>query len=186
LGPVDPVAAPRNAVLRRDPGRLVRVDGAAAVDAKVLYWTAAQLNMSVIAGLVVLGIYRIRQGQREAHRRCMLAAASLVVLFLVSYVFKLAFLGREDLAAWSQWHVRLLQLHELCVIFMVVGGVIALVLGRKLGRTCLFTRDPADPPPAADHLRRHRLSGRVAAGGALLAWLLAGLVLAGMYARNGS
>ena len=123
------------------------MDGVATLDVKVLYWTAAQLNLSVIVGLVLLGVYRIRQGQREVHRRCMLVAASLVVLFLVSYPFKLFFLGREDLAIWSQWDVRLLQIHELCVLIMVVGGTSALVLGRARGRTRLFTQDPADPPP---------------------------------------
>lgn len=155
------------------------------VDSKLLYWTAAQLNMTVIAGLVALGVYRIRRGEREAHRRCMLGASALVVVFLASYLFKLVFLGREHLESWSQWEVRVLQLHELCVMVLVVGGAVALVLGRGLGRTRLFTRDPADPPPAAAALRRHRLAGRASAVGAVLGWILAGVVLAGMYARSG-
>jgi uncharacterized membrane protein YozB (DUF420 family) len=163
-----------------------RVESVSAVDARLLFWTAAQLNMTVIAGLVALGIFRIRRGQGEAHRRCMLAATALVVLFLVSYVLKLAFIGREHLETWSPLDVRLLHLHEICVVVMVGGGVAALALGRRLRHTRVFTRNPADPPPDGDALRRHRLFGRGAAVGALLAWILAGFVLAGMYARIGS
>ena len=162
------------------------MEGTSAADVRLLFWTAAQLNLTVIAGLVVLGVYRIRRGQREAHRLCMLAATALVVLFLVSYLLKLVFIGREDLDTWAEWEVRVLQLHELCIVVMVVGGTVALALGRALGRTRLFSQNPADPPPAADTLRRHRLSGRGAAAGTLMAWMLAGLVLAGMYARSGS
>jgi uncharacterized membrane protein YozB (DUF420 family) len=156
-----------------------------AVDARLLYWTAAQLNLTAIVGLVVLGVQRIRQGQPEAHRRCMLSAASLVALFLVSYLFKLAFLGHEDLDSWSQGDVRLLQLHEVCVMLMVVSGSAALVLGRSLRHSRIFTRDPADASADAATLRRHRIAGRAAIAGALFGWALAGLVLLGMYGRSG-
>jgi uncharacterized membrane protein YozB (DUF420 family) len=38
------------------------------------------------AGLLVLGWWRIRNGRREAHRACMLAALATSALFLVSYL----------------------------------------------------------------------------------------------------
>ncbi|MBX3745828.1 MAG: DUF420 domain-containing protein [Verrucomicrobiae bacterium] len=45
----------------------------------------AGLN-GVATVLLVLGFVFIRQGRKEAHRRCMLAAFSTSVIFLVSYV----------------------------------------------------------------------------------------------------
>jgi len=45
----------------------------------------ASLN-ALTAVFLVLGYRRIRQGRREAHRRCMLAAFATSCLFLVSYL----------------------------------------------------------------------------------------------------
>jgi len=45
----------------------------------------ATLN-ATSAVLLVVGYYHIRQGRQQAHRACMLAAFSVSVLFLVSYL----------------------------------------------------------------------------------------------------
>jgi uncharacterized membrane protein YozB (DUF420 family) len=156
-----------------------------AMDAKVLYWSAALVNMVAVAGLAGWGVRCARRGELARHARAMRAAALLVGLFLLSYLLKLAFLGREALGEWSPLALWTLRVHELCVLVMLVGGATALALGRRLRRSRRFTRDDADPPAPASLLRRHRLAGRSALAGAILGAATAALVLGGMYARAG-
>jgi uncharacterized membrane protein YozB (DUF420 family) len=155
------------------------------VDAKVAYWTLAFANMTAVAALAVAGAARARRGDFARHARAMRAAALLVALFLLSYVAKLALLGREAREAWSPQAVAILRFHELCVLAMLVGGALALALGLRLRATRAVSGLAADPP-APPRLRRvHRLAGRAALAGALLGAASAALVLAGMYARAG-
>ena len=115
----------------------------------------------------------------------MLTAAALVVLFVVSYVVKLAVLGREDLTTWGVLSIWVLRIHELCVLTMVVGGTVALSRALRLRRSRNFTRRPEDPPAPARSVRWHRGAGRTAACAAALGFALAACVLAGMYRRAG-
>ena len=151
------------------------------MDPKVVYWGAAVANFAVLTGFAVAGVRQIKRGERERHRRSMRVAASLVVVFLVSYVLKLAFLGREDRSSWSTFDVWTLGFHELCVLAMLVGGGTALVLGRRLEGTKLFSAD-GDAPAKSD-LARHGVAGRVATIGAVLGLLSAGVVWLGMLGR---
>jgi uncharacterized membrane protein YozB (DUF420 family) len=153
------------------------------VDPKLLYWSGALLNMAVIAALAVHGVRCARRGELARHARSMRAAGLLVGLFLVSYVLKLAVLGREEMERWSPRAVGVLRFHELCVLTMLLAGGTALWLGRSLRRSRAFSRDAADPAAPPARLRRHRLAGRTALAGALLGAASAALVLAGMYAR---
>jgi uncharacterized membrane protein YozB (DUF420 family) len=155
----------------------------APLDPKVVYWTAAFVNLVVIAVLAVQGVRLAKAGEYPRHARAMRAAAVLVGAFLLSYVLKLVFLGREEPATWGRNAVWILRIHELCVLVMLIGGAAALALSRRLRGTKLFTRAAADPaaPPALS--KRHRLAGRSAVIGALLGAATAALVLAGMYAR---
>ncbi len=155
------------------------------MDPKVIYWTFAFLNMGVVVGVAVRAMLAVKAGQPERHRKLMLISAGLVVAFVVSYVFKLIFLGREDLATWSARDLNILRFHEMCVLAMVVGGGAAIWLGSRLKPTRVFTRNAEDPIPDAALLGRHRLAGRVGMGGAVLGFVSAGFVLAGMYARLG-
>jgi uncharacterized membrane protein YozB (DUF420 family) len=155
------------------------------VDAGVLYWTGAFANMLVVAGLAVHGVRCARRRELQRHARAMRGAALLVGLFLLSYVAKVALLGREARDRWSPQALGTLRFHELCVFAMLIAGALALTLGTRLRRTRLFTADADDPPAAVALRRRHRLAGRVALAGALLGAASAGLVLAGMYARSG-
>jgi hypothetical protein len=110
-------------------------------------------------------------------------AASLVILFLVSYVVKLLILGREDMAIWSTLDVWVLRIHEVFVLQMVLAGSVAWVQSRKLLRTKLVTHDPADPAPNPRVVRIHRFAGRTAVIGAVLGFVMAVGVLVGMYLR---
>lgn len=154
------------------------------MDAKVVYWTGAWLNFSLLLAFVVVGIRRVRAAQVAGHRRAMIISSGLVVLFLLSYVVKLAVLGREDLSLWVPRDVTLLRLHESCVLLMVLAGSLALILARRMRSTRSVTRDVGDPVTAPGLLRLHRLAGRTAAVGALFGWLTAALVLIGMWSRS--
>jgi uncharacterized membrane protein YozB (DUF420 family) len=144
------------------------------------FWTAALLDLLAIVTLVAIGIRNIRRGNLSQHRRCMKTAAVLVACFLGIYPLKVLWFGREQLPEWSEQAVSILRIHELCVFAMLVGGVIALILSRKMHR------NRSDAPLASSRtLRRHRRAGWTAAIAAGLALLTAAIVLAGMYERVG-
>jgi putative membrane protein len=153
------------------------------MDPKVIYWTGALVNMGLLTGFAIAGVRQVRRGQVRRHRRSMTIAASLVVLFIASYAVKLALLGREDLGTWSAAARHTLRFHELCVLAMVLSGVTALVLARRLRATRLVSEAPDAPLPDPATHRRHKRAGRVAVIGAVLGFASAMLVLAGMYAR---
>jgi len=153
------------------------------MDPKVLYWTGALVNLGVIAVLVTRGVGQVRRGEVARHRRSMVTSAWLVVAFLVSYVFKVMLLGREDLAVWSNVYVQTLRFHETCVLVMLVGGVIALTRARRMRGTRNVTRDPSDAPAPDSTVRWHHRAGWAAVVGAIAGLLSAGVVLVGMYAR---
>lgn len=154
------------------------------MDAKVIYWTAALLNLGVIVALALRGVAQVRRGEVEAHRRSMLAAAALIVAFLVSYPLKLLFLGREDLAAWSALHVHNLHLHETCVALMLLAGAVALSRARAMRGTRQRTRDPASPPAPASTVRWHHRAGWTGVSAAVAGFLTACGILAGMVGRS--
>jgi uncharacterized membrane protein YozB (DUF420 family) len=153
------------------------------MDAKLAFWTIAFANMVLAAVLAVRGVWLARRGELLRHARCMRAAAAFVALFLGAYALKLAVLGREAREAWSPGAVTVLRIHELCVLAMLVGGALALALGRRLGRSRLVAQAADAPAAPASARRLHRVAGRTAVAGAVLGAATAALVLAGMYAR---
>jgi len=114
----------------------------------------------------------------------MKTAAVLVACFLGSYPLKVLWFGRERLSEWSEPAVAILRIHELCVFAMLVGGVVALILSRKMhSNRSQPTRLPDAPLASSRTLQSHRKAGWTAAIGAGLALLTAAIVLAGMYER---
>ncbi len=142
-------------------------------DPKLAYWTLALANMLAIVVLALVAVRRVRRREILGHRRLMLIAGSLVALFLVSYVFKVALLGREQLELWDARYVWTLRFHETCIAVMVLAGARALWLGAKTG-----FRDAA-------RARSHRRAGWTALVSALLGVGSAGYVLVGMFERAG-
>jgi uncharacterized membrane protein YozB (DUF420 family) len=155
------------------------------MDPKLLYWTGAFLNMGVIVAFAGWGVAARRRGAMSLHRRNMLVGVVLVLLFVLSYVFKLLFLGREDLASWTSMDLWTLRIHETCVAVMVGAGGVAVFRGRRLASTRNQTLSPQDPPAPAKLAAGHRLAGWSAVVAVMLGFLTAGLVLAGMYRRAG-
>jgi uncharacterized membrane protein YozB (DUF420 family) len=154
------------------------------MDPKLLYWTGALLNLTVIVGCSVIAVRRIRRHDVPGHRRMMLCASTLVGLFLLSYVFKRILLGAEDRGEWA-WHDHaLLYVHELCIAVMIVGGIRAALCARRfrarLGDGLTLPRELR----SSAEVSSHRAAGRAAVIAGLLALLTAAGVLAGMYGRN--
>ena len=155
------------------------------MDPRLAYWTFALLDLVAVVGFAAAGVAAVRRGDVLRHRKRMLAAAALVGVFLLSYLVKLALIGREDLASWEPASIWMLRIHELWVFFMLIAGGVAGTRALRLRRTRNFTRNPQDPPAPAALLRWHRGAGKTAVCAAALALGFAGLVLAGMYRRAG-
>ena len=153
------------------------------MDAKVAYWTAAFINLGDLTAFALVGALRARRGEIARHRRAVTIAAVLVLGFLISYPFKLWFLGRENLELWGNGAVWILRAHEACVVVMLVAGTAAMVRGRRLAQTSAYSDSPGAPPAPPALKKRHRCAGRLALLAAAASWLTSGFVLAGMYGR---
>jgi len=153
------------------------------LDPKVAYWTAALANMLAAVGLAIFGVRRIRRANIAGHRRLMKTAAILVGLFLVSYVAKVAALGREHLELWEPRFVTALRVHEALIAVMVLAGARALYLAtaHRLAEPVPVTAD--DLARRARTARSHRRAGWTALVSSALGAVTAAYVLYGMYAR---
>jgi uncharacterized membrane protein YozB (DUF420 family) len=155
------------------------------MDPRLAYWTFALLDLCAVVAFAFAGVRAVRRGDVPLHRRRMLISCSLVGLFVLSYAVKLAVIGREHLATWGSTSIWVLRTHELFVLTMVGAGVIAGTRALRLRRTRNATRRPEDPVAPPGLVRWHRGAGRTAVTAAAFAFLLAVLILAGMYRRAG-
>ena len=153
------------------------------MNASFVFWCGALLNMAILFGLMLKGVREVRRGDVKTHQRSMIAATSLVGFFLVSYLCKVAFLGKEDFSQWSSLSVWTLRIHETCVLVMLVAGVVALLRARVLRTTRNVTKQPDDPMAPDELIRAHKRGGKVAVVSAGLGLLTAAAVLVGMYGR---
>lgn len=155
------------------------------MNANLIFWCFALLDLGAVVTCIVWGVARVRAGDIAAHRHSMLSAATLVGVFLLSYLAKLALLGREDRSGWTSREFTVLYVHEVFVAVMLLGGGLALWRARgfraQLGENW---RLPEDGQPL-EGVERHRLAGRVATLGALLAFACAIVVLLDMFSRAG-
>lgn len=151
--------------------------------ANLVYWTAALANLAVIVGCGTRGVAAIRRGEVRTHRAMMLVSTALVVLFLVSYLLKVAWLGREDRSAWTALDFAILYTHELCIVAMLVAGAIALFRALRFSARL---QPGWTIPPGADLPGRaqHRRAGTVAKWSGALAFVTAIGVWAGMLLRS--
>lgn len=160
------------------------------MDPKLAFWTFSLLELGIAAGCAVGGFLGIRQGKYALHRRLMKSAAAFICLFLVSYLLKLTFLGREDFDRWTQDDLMVLRVHESLMFVVIVCGFVALYLTRRFVRK--IGLPTADFLGSVDYLtgsrrarRWHRRLGRIAVIASLLGLLTAAMVLRGMYRRAG-
>jgi len=153
------------------------------MDAKLGFWCFALLNMSVLVTFTARGVRQIRRGEVAAHKRSMITAASLVGLFLVSYLLKAALLGKEDLSLWSEFHVWNLRIHELFVLTMLLAGGFAIWRASKMAGMRNVTKNREDPSAPEALVRLHTRAGWAAVVSAALGLATAAVVLAGMLGR---
>lgn len=155
------------------------------MDANLVFWCLALLDLAAVVLCAGLGVLRARAGDIAGHRRRMLGAVTLIGFFLLAYLLKLIGLGREDRSAWTSLDNTVLYFHESFVLMMLLGGGVA--LWRARGFRALLDEDGRLPEdgeslPGGE---RHRRAGRVAFLGALLAFVCAVGVLVGMFSRAG-
>lgn len=153
------------------------------MDARILFWAAALVNMAAIVALLARGILQVRAGDTEAHRRSMLTAGALVIAFLAAYLVKRSVIGGEDLSVWSDAALMNLYVHETMVVAMLLMGLLAFARGRSLARTRRVTRRTDDPVANPSLIRAHRTFGRLAVAASLLGFVTACGILAGMILR---
>ncbi len=146
------------------------------------FWSFALADLLGVVVCAWLGVRRIRAADVRGHRRLMLAAASLVGLFLASYGVKLALMGREDLSTWDTASLVSLYVHETFIAIMLVAGGLAGLRAWRFGRAAL-AEGPAPPGSRGRDRRFHRRAGGIAVWASVFAWIAASLMLAGMYAR---
>lgn len=136
----------------------------------------AAVNTTATA-LLVLGWRWIRAGEVDRHRRAMLGAFSLIVVFLVLYLWKIGgggtkeLVGAPDLVYYA--YLAMLAVHILLSVVSVPVVLYALVLGLTHTPTELRTQTP------------HKTVGRIAAASWILSLSLGVvtyLVLNWMYA----
>jgi hypothetical protein len=149
----------------------------------LVFWTAALVNLGILCAMGLLGVRWVRRGEIARHRRAMKLASGLVVVFLLSYVLKVAWIGREDRSLWSSVDLWILRCHEVFVVIMLISGGLAWLQSRKLVPTRSVTRDARDPEADPSLLRAHKRAGWIAVLSALAGFALAAVVLAGMFAR---
>ena len=151
------------------------------MDPKLLYWTAALVNLGVIVFCVVAGVRAIRRGEVVRHRRLMLTGAGLIGLFLASYAVKVLVLGKEDRSLWTSLDYAILYVHELCIAAMLLAGGLALFRAwRFRARLPADGTLPTEPLPGG---AAHGRAGKIAVAGTILGFVTAGGVLFGMFAR---
>ena len=152
---------------------------------------AAGLNGFLIAGVFVVlavaltGVRQVRRGEVAKHKRSMALAGILVAAFLVSFLVKSAFLGREDFALWSAFHVNNLRVHETFVLFMLVAALVAVNRARRMKDSYNVTRDRSAAPAPEEVVRWHRRAGWTAIVCGGFGFATAVVVLAGMIGRAG-
>lgn len=89
--------------------------------------TICTLLIVVSATFVGFGWYHIRKGNRETHKRLMVTAAVLALLFFLLYVARTVFVGNTDFggpAGLRPFYMSFLAFH---ITLATVGGVFGLV-----------------------------------------------------------
>jgi uncharacterized membrane protein YozB (DUF420 family) len=153
------------------------------MNSKLLFWCWALANMALVVGLGARGWRAIRANRIDEHRRAMGWAGVWVVAFLLAYVVKRLALGAEDLSVWPRAARTNLHVHESFVASMLIAGLVALALGRRLAKTRRVTQNANDPLAPREAISRHRLAGRIALAAALFGFLTACGILSGMLSR---
>jgi len=148
--------------------------------AKLWFWLYAWVVTMNILGSAVYGVRQAQKDDLFAHRRWMNISCWLVALFVVSYVFKVVFLGKEDLNTWKDSYVIVLRIHELFIGIMLFAGGMGRWLAHRFRDSLAATQ--VDEPTAAMR-RRHTVLGKITLLAASAALITASFLIYGMLER---
>lgn len=146
------------------------------------FWLYAFALTAAIIAVAAIGVRHARKGNYQTHRARMNAVCWMVLVFVLSYVLKVAFLGKEDLDTWETGYVVTLRVHESFIAIMLVCGGYTRLLAHRFRRSLDATRIQSE---FAAMRRRHRLLGRVAIVAAIAAMATATALIVGMMQRGG-
>lgn len=150
------------------------------LNAKLGFWLYVWvLTLSAIL-IAIKGIRKAGKGEYHAHQKQMDLAIRLILFFVLTYVAKLIFLGRENLANWSSVYITVLRIHETFIAIMLLSGGYVRFLARQFS---LNSSQPSASEQAAR--KRHRLLGKVCISAALCGLGTATFLIYGMMARQG-
>lgn len=148
----------------------------------LIFWFYAYGLTFVALFLAYTGVAAVRKGDLARHRALLNMACSLIIFFVISYVFKMVFLGREDKSEWDVIYKIVLYIHEALIATMLVTGAWARWLAFKF-RDSLFAQQL---PTEHEAMRqKHRTLGLWCIYSATLALLTASVILYGMVQRGG-
>jgi len=152
------------------------------MNANLAFWVYAYALTTAAIVIGLRGAWLARKKELVRHRKHMNLACNLILFFVVSYLFKVLFLGREDKSDWSAFHFTVLIIHEGFIFLMLIAGGSARWLAFKFRDT--VPQPTAElPEPLQRMRRRHAWLGKATLALALLAVITASVVLQGMFAR---
>ena len=149
---------------------------------KLAYWVFAYFLTIAAVAVALNGISHVKKGDIQTHLKRMVFSNNLILFFVVTYVFKMTFLGREDKSQWSTLYLVILYVHEAFIGFMLISGVYARVMARRFKSSL----EASDIPEQHQIWRqKHKTAGKLTLLFAILAIITATGVLHGMFSRAG-
>lgn len=145
------------------------------------FWLYAYLLTMIAIGFALNGYKHIRRGNIAAHRKAMNRAIGLILFFVLSYIFKVILLGREDKSDWSNFYRLVLYVHESFIFLMLVSGTYARVLASRFKHS--LTAEVISPIDR-ERRRRHARLGKIAIFSTCCALITAVAILYGMFQRG--
>jgi uncharacterized membrane protein YozB (DUF420 family) len=141
--------------------------------ASFFFWLTTWVWMTFVLLRAIVAVSAARQRELRRHERIMKQNLGFLFLFVLLYVGKIGWLGKEPVSTWPILLQTTLRIHEVFIALMLVSG------GFSLG-AALKGKGAASGTEAGTHWRKHRQLGYVAMGAGLCAYLTASIVLAGM------
>ena len=145
------------------------------------FWVYAYGLMTVAMILAFRAVTKIRKGDMRGHMRLMILANRLILFFVLSYLFKMIFLGREQKSDWSQFRLIVLYIHESLIGLMLISACYTRFLAHRF-RERMFETPVSEADSALR--RRHKRAGKWTLLFAVCALFTASMVLYGMFTHS--
>ncbi len=119
-------------------------------------WAVITIVLSGLA--LIVGVYLIKRGLREAHMRAMIVASTLATIFLVLYLTRLGLGYEKKYAGPEEWRVAYFVLLISHIILAAANLPLALgaLWNAYKGLKAARTLDNIDLPAARGYFNKHR------------------------------